>query len=90
MTTKMIVLQAAPSVRLICPDSYLEGEWREVPEEAEVIKMFAVEYDEEALRVDGFEEEATLEARDCGRMMRRDDGVTARVWEVRRPEDWIS
>jgi hypothetical protein len=87
MATKMIVLRAAPSVRVLCPDSYLEGEWREVPDHVTEVAMYAnlpLEDRDAAMEA----ESPTLIARDCGRMVRRDDGVTAPVWEVRRPEDW--
>lgn len=69
----MIVLVASPKVRTLCPASMIEGEWREIPDEARKITF----------------EPARLLALPNGKMRRRQsDGVTAPEWEIRYDEDW--
>lgn len=85
----IIVLQAVPSVRMMCPESYLEGEWREVPDETKTIKLGAAVMGFDGAGPHTALVKTVLVAKPSGRMMRRDsDGATAPVWEVRHPDDW--
>jgi hypothetical protein len=69
--SKVIVLVASPEVRTLCPPEFIEGQWREIPDDAEEIVMGILGQDD-------------VVARPNGKMQRRDDGVTAPVWEIRR------
>lgn len=85
----ILVLVAAPSARTICPPEYLEGLWYETPDDVNEVRF-------KVAAMDLYQENdpstlvttTTLVARRNGKMQRRDDGVTAPVFEVRHAEDW--
>lgn len=70
----LICVVAHPSVRTLCPPDYVEGVWLEVTEYIMQIGILKIPRDGEAYLV----------ARPTWRMARRDDLVSARVWEITR------
>lgn len=87
MSTKLICVTAAPSVRTLCPPEFIEGRWMEVPEYLDEIEAYGAprpssDADQEA-------QVPSLIGRPNGKMVRRSfDGATAPIWELRHADDW--
>lgn len=66
----LIVLMAAPNVRELCSEEYIEGKWVDVPSIPEKIEAGA------------------LLAKPTGKYARREDLMSAPIFEFRNASDW--